>query len=112
MIERIITVTTTGKIHNYPNNKQLKFKKFIVNNPINIYNSSEELLKKVESDKLTKAFELRIKNMMYRTAISYWKDFEYIVLDLFNKVDNISTEEGNKLQSIKQIRKEMIIGLS
>lgn len=110
--EKVMTVALTGKITNYPQKKMNVIKPKIVN-PIIIFESDIELLKAVEITKLNKAYEKRIKNMMYRATISYWREFEHGMMLFLDKLEKISTEEGNALPTIKRVeREELVLGLA
>ena len=110
--EKVMTVTLEGKIINYPQKKMNVVKPKVINTVI-IFESDKELLKKVEILKLNRAYERRIKNMMYKATISYWKEFEAIMLNILNRLDTISTQEGNTLPTIKRVeREELVLGLA
>ncbi len=106
--EIVITCKKTGKMINYPQ-KPLQFNKIKVINPPVYYESNKELLEKVEQRRLLDAYSKRINNMMYRAAVAYWKEFESVMIDFFNRLENISTEEGNKLQVINKIKKKELV---
>ncbi len=115
--EKVLSIDTKGLITNYPQqNIIFKKKKIEYNNLLNkptTYITSEYLLKSVETAKLNKSYEKRIKNMMYKASIMYWKEFEAIWLHIFDKIDLISTEGGNTLKVVKKIEKEeFVIGLA
>lgn len=99
--EKVLSVTTEGIIKSYPQ-KYIKTKKTkIINNKVD-YISSKELLVRVKTNKLIENYNKRIKSMNYQIIILSWKEFEYQFDKWLNKLFEISTEEGNSLNTISK----------
>lgn len=108
--EKILSVNTEGIIKSYPQ-KYIKTKKIkITNNKVD-YISSIELLERVKTNKLIENYNKRIKSMNYQIIILLWKEFEYQFDKWLNKLFEISTEEGNSLNTIskRNIKSKILI---
>lgn len=106
--EKVLSVTTEGIIKSYPQKYIKTNKTRIINEKIE-YESTKELLDKVNQNKLIEGFNKRIKSMTYKIYFLSLKEFQYEFDKWLEKLSNISTEEGNSLNTIAKRNKELTL---
>lgn len=104
-IEKVLSINK-GIIKSYPQ-KYIEIKrKKIINKQIDFI-SDDILLERVKINKLIEDYNKRIKRMSYRTTLQQLKEFERDFNIWLDKVDNLSTEEGNTLKDINNRKHEI-----
>jgi hypothetical protein len=98
--EKVLSINK-GIIKSYPQKKIIVKKTRVVNNRVD-FESDIVLLERVNNNKLTEQYNKRIKRMVYKAAIFYWKEFQKDFDNWLDRLANISSEDGNSLQDINK----------
>lgn len=98
--EKVLSINK-GIIKSYPQKKIIVKKTRVINNRVD-FESDIVLLERVNNNKLTEQYNKRIKRMVYKAAIFYWKEFQKDFDNWLDRLANISSEDGNSLQDINK----------
>jgi hypothetical protein len=97
--EKVLSINK-GIIKSYPQKKIIVKKSRVINEKID-FESDIKLLERVNSKRLVEQYNKRIKRMVYKAAVFYWKEFEKDFDNWLKRLSAISTEDGNNLQTIR-----------